>query len=161
MAHLKARGFNVALPLVALLLVLTTPLRAGVPGSTSQVNVDAQGVALRGYDPVAYFDEGKPAHGSQSISTSYQGARYLFASESHRKLFLQDPKKYVPAYGGFCAVGTSFGEKVDADPETGKVVNGTLYVNYNAKTKTVFDGDTQGTISRADKNWRDVKDKAQ
>src|SRR5262245_42049426 len=108
-------------PLVAALFALAiTPAFAGVPGSTSSINVDAHGLALGGYDPVAYFDTGKPTHGVAKIDASYEGARYLFASEAHRKAFLSDPNKYLPEFGGFCAVGTSFGQKVDIDPETGK-----------------------------------------
>lgn len=140
---------------------MMTPLAAfaGVPGSTSAINVDAQGVALGGYDPVAYFDTGRPAHGVETISASYGGARYLFASDAHRQTFLSDPKKYVPEFGGFCAVGTSFGEKVDVDPQTGKVVRGKLYLNNNPKAQAIFDKDTPGTISRAEQNWPTVKDK--
>jgi YHS domain-containing protein len=132
---------------------------AGVPGSTSSINVDEQGLALAGYDPVAYFDTGKPTHGAGTITASYGGARYLFASEAHRQSFLADPKKYLPEFGGFCTVGTSFGEKVDIDPETGKVVNGKLYVNSNPKAQAVFDQDRAGTIQRAEHNWPTVKDK--
>jgi YHS domain-containing protein len=136
-----------------------TPAFAGVPGSTSSINLDAHGLALSGYDPVAYFDTGKPTHGMETISASYEGARYLFASDAHRKSFLGDPKKYLPEFGGFCAVGTSFGEKVDIDPQTGKVVEGKLYVNSNPKAQALFDKDTSGTISRAEHNWPMVKDK--
>jgi YHS domain-containing protein len=98
---------------------------------------------------VAYFDNGKPTHGAATITASYEGARYLFASKAHRKAFLSDPKKYLPEFGGFCAVGTAFGQKVDIDPETGKVVEGKLYVNSNPKAQALFDKDTSGTISRA------------
>jgi hypothetical protein len=139
--------------------IAVTPALAGVPGSTSSINMDAHGLALGGYDPVAYFDTGKPTHGMDTVSASYGGARYLFASEAHRKTFLGDPKKYLPEFGGFCAVGTSFSEKVDIDPETGKVVNGKLYVNSNAKAQGIFDSDTSGTITRAEHNWPAVKDK--
>src|SRR5262249_36446519 len=139
--------------------ITATPAHAGVSGSTSAINVDAHGVALGGYDPVAYFDTGRPTHGVETISASYGGTRYLFASEAHRKTFLTNPKKYVPEFGGFCAVGTSFGEKVDVDPETGKVVKGKLYLNNNAKAQAIFDKDTRGTISRAEHNWPTVKDK--
>jgi hypothetical protein len=153
---------------VALLVVLATvyagaitapPAFAGVPGSTSAINVDAHGIALRGYDPVAYFDTGRPTHGMETISASYGGARYLFASETHRKTFLMNPQKYVPEFGGFCAVGTSYGQKVDVDPETGKVVKGKLYLNNSSKAQAFFDKDTPGTISRAEHNWPVVKDK--
>ena len=153
----------VATTLAALALagpLATLPAVAGVPGSTATVNLDEHGLALGGYDAVAYFDTGKPTHGKETIATSYGGARYLFASEAHRKMFLADPGKYVPQFGGFCAVGTSFGEKVDTDPETGKVVKGKLYLNNSPKVAAKFDEDPLGTISRAEKNWPTVKDKA-
>jgi YHS domain-containing protein len=157
MYSLKLRPLVAACVVVATLA--TTPAIAGVPGSTSSINTDAKGLALGGYDPVAYFDTGKPTRGMETFSASYAGARYLFASDAHRKTFLSEPKKYVPEFGGFCAVGTSFGEKVDIDPETGKVVKGKLYVNSNAKAQGIFDKDTSGTITKAEHNWPTVKDK--
>jgi YHS domain-containing protein len=160
MFHLKIHPLNTAVLLMTLFLLLARPLHAGVPGSTSPINVDAHGLALRGYDPVAYFQDGKPARGAENLSASYGGARYLFASESHRKLFLENPKKYIPEFGGFCAVGTSFGEKVDVDPETGKIVGGKLYLNNGPKAQEIFDHDTRNTISRANQNWPTVRDKA-
>jgi YHS domain-containing protein len=144
---------------VCMLFALAGTVHAGVPGSTSPVNADAGGLALNGYDPVAYFESGKPTHGKPEIEASYGGVRYLFASEAHRRAFRKNPTKYLPEFGGFCAVGTSFGEKVDVDPETGKVVNGKLYLNNNAKAQDIFDKDPNGTISRAEKNWPVVKDK--
>jgi YHS domain-containing protein len=159
MFRLESRRFDTVPPLVILLLFLATPLYAGVPGSTSPINVDAQGVALSGYDPVAYFADGKPTRGVEKLSATYGGVRYLFASDSHRKLFLKDPKKYIPEFGGFCAVGTAHGEKVDVDPETGKVVNGKLYLNNSPKVQKIFDSEPRNTISRAEQNWPAVKDK--
>jgi YHS domain-containing protein len=141
-------------------LVLTMPASAGVPGSHSQVNLDGDGVALGGYDPVAYFEGGKPTHGAAAIFASYAGARYLFTTAAHRNAFLANPKKYVPEFGGFCAVGTSFGEKVDVDPETGEVVNGKLYLNYNQRALDIFNKDPSGTITKAESKWPTVKDKA-
>ena len=141
-------------------LVMTMPATAGVPGSQSEVNLDGKGVALRGYDPVAYFDGGKPTHGIETIFASYGGARYLFATAEHRSAFLANPTKYIPEFGGFCAVGTSFGEKVDTDPETGEVVKGKLYLNYNRKTQDLFDKDQTSTITKAESKWPTVKDKA-
>jgi YHS domain-containing protein len=141
-------------------LVVTMPATAGVPGSRSQINLDGDGVALRGYDPVAYFDGGKPTHGVAAIFASYGGARYLFATAAHRSAFLANPKKYVPEFGGFCAVGASFGEKVDTDPETGEVVNGKLYLNYNQRALDLFNKDQSSTITKAKSNWPTVKDKA-
>jgi YHS domain-containing protein len=160
MSHRKFRRFDTTVSLLTFFLLLASQLHAGVPGSTSPINVDAQGLALRGYDPVAYFKDGKPMRGTENLSASYGGARYLFVSESHRKLFLENPKMYLPEYGGFCAVGTSYGEKVDVDPETGKVVGGKLYLNNSPKAQAIFDHDTPNTISRANQNWPTVKDKA-
>lgn len=138
----------------------TVPAYAGVPGSRSQINLDAHGIALGGYDPVAYFDGGKPTPGIATISASYGGARYLFATAKHRSLFLKNPKKYLPEFGGFCVVGTAFGEKVDVDPQTGKVVNGKLYLNNNQRALDIFNQDQSGTITKANGNWPTVKDKA-
>ncbi|MEK7454900.1 MULTISPECIES: YHS domain-containing (seleno)protein [Sphingomonadaceae] len=163
MLRLGFRPLTVALLAVAAPSVALVPavVHATVPGSTSAVNTDENGLAMRGYDPVAYFDTGKPTKGLTSLEASFDGARYLFASEEHRKQFMADPAKYVPQFGGFCAIGTSFGEKVDADPETGRVVDGKLYVNFNEKAQALFNKDVPGTIQRAEQNWPAVKDKAQ
>jgi YHS domain-containing protein len=151
---------STAILAVLILVPLGGALHAGVPGSTLPINVDSTGLALDGYDAVAYFESGKPTPGNAKIQASYNGARYLFASEAHRKAFIKNPTKYLPEFGGFCAVGTSFGEKVDVDPETGKVVDGKLYLNNSPKAQEIFDKDPGGTISRAEKEWPTVKDKA-
>ena len=141
-------------------LLAMMPAAAGVPGSHSPVDVDAHGIAMGGYDPVAYIDGGKPTHGIATIFASHDGARYLFASVEHRSEFLKNPQKYLPEFGGFCAIGTAFGEKVDGDPKTGEVVNGKLYLNYNTKALDLFNKDQSGTITKANANWPAVKDKA-
>ena len=133
--------------------------RAGVPRSTSQINIDQKGVALGGYDPVAYFDSGKPTRGTPAIFASYHGARYLFETVAHRETFLKNPAKYVPEFGGFCVVGAAFGEKVDVDPGTGKVVNGKLYLNNSERSLEIFEKDESGTIAKAESHWPTVKDK--
>ncbi len=93
-------------------------------------NLDG-GLALRGYDPVAYF-EGRAMEGLPALSLTRDGATYRFASEAHRKAFEADPVKYEPAYGGWCAWAMyDSGEKVDVDPATFKVVNGRVYLFFN------------------------------
>lgn len=157
---------NMSKPIMAALLLAALPsgfifagAAAAVPGSTSTVNVDVHGVGLGGFDPVAYFDTGKPTRGMPALQTSYGGATYYFASGPHRDAFLRDPAKYVPEFGGYCVVGASFGEKVDTDPETGKVVNGKLYLNNSQRALQIFDKDQAGTIAKADANWPAIKDK--
>ena len=161
MPHQKRPRANTRVGLIIWLLFLPLPLYGGVPGSTSPINLDASGLALRGYDPVAYFETGKPRRGMATITAAYGNARYLFATKAHRKSFLSNPTRYLPQFGGFCAVGTSFGEKVDVDPETGKIVNGKLYLNNGPKAQEIFNSDPGNTISRAEHNWPTVKDKAQ
>ena len=161
MAGTHYRRFAAALlaigaPAAALIPAAT---QAAVPGSTSSVNVDQTGLALRGFDPVAYFETGKPTAGVPAIAATVEGVRYFFASEAHREAFLADPAKYLPQFGGFCAIGTSYGEKVDADPQTGRVVGGKLYLNYSPTVQALFDKDVKGTISRAEANWPEVKGK--
>jgi YHS domain-containing protein len=160
MSHPRSRLFNVTPHFVFWLLLVAMPLQAGVPGSTSHINLDATGLALGGYDPVAYFETGKPTRGKPMITASYDGAQYRFASKAHRQAFTKSPGKYLPQFGGFCAVGTSFGEKVDVDPKTGKVVDGKLYLNNGPKAQAIFDQDPGNTISRAEQHWPTVKDKA-
>jgi YHS domain-containing protein len=133
---------------------------AGVPGSTSALNLDEKGLALGGYDPVAYFEGGKPVRGREGISASYGGARYLFATAAHRQTFLKEPEKFVPEFGGYCVVGAAFGEKVDVDPTTGQVVNGRLYLNNSRKALDIFNKDMPGIIAKAQDRWPAVKDKA-
>lgn len=157
---LKPLALTLSATMLAPGLIAAPAAQAGVKGSTSQVNVDENGVALGGYDPVAYFDSGKPTRGLDRLSASYGGARYLFATAAHRKAFLANPARYVPEFGGFCATGTAFGEKVDVDPQTGKVVNGKLYLNNGPRALQVFNQDIPGIIGKAQANWPVVRDKA-
>jgi YHS domain-containing protein len=155
---------SVLLPVVAAAslsaVVAANMVQAGVPGSTSPINLDERGVALAGYDPVAYFEGGAPEKGTPRIAASHGGARYLFATVAHKRAFLKNPRKYVPEFGGYCVIGAAYGEKVDVDPETGKVVHGKLYLNNSKKVLEMFNQDREGTISKAQSNWPSVKDKA-
>lgn len=138
--------------------LVASPAFAAEKGSTSPINVE-NGLALHGYDAVAYFADGTPTKGNPAIVASYQGVRYQFATEAHRKAFEAAPASYAPQFGGYCALGTAYGEKVDTDPTTGKVVNGKLYLNYNHKTAERWNTDKPGFISKAEANWASVKDK--
>jgi YHS domain-containing protein len=130
------------------------------PKSTSPVNVDPAGVALRGYDPVAYFTAGKPNPGVASFQSKFQGATYQFASAANKDAFDKDPAKFAPQYGGFCAFAAAKGAKFDADPAVFKVVDGKLYMNFNADVSSKWNADVPGHIKAADANWPALKDKA-
>ncbi|MBV9490221.1 MAG: YHS domain-containing protein [Verrucomicrobia bacterium] len=120
----------------------------------TKVNVDSQGVILKGYDPVAYFKQRKSVKGNPAIETTYQGATYLFASAANKAEFEKDPAKYVPSYGGFCAYGIANGVMADVDgPEAFTVYNGKLYICGNQAALKGFKTDIDANIDKADLNW--------
>ena len=122
---------------------------------TTKVNVDSQGVILKGYDPVAYFKQRKPVKGNPGVASTYQGATYLFASAANKAEFDKDPAKYVPSYGGFCAYGVANGVMADVEgPDAFTVYNGKLYVCGNQAAFKSFKTDIDANIDKADANWR-------
>jgi len=130
-------------------LLLSTPLLAA-----DLVNVSgASKAAVSGYDPVAFFTDSKPVNGSPAITATHQGATYFFATEEHKRLFVQNPDKYVPQYGGFCAYGVALGKLFPVDISTWQIRNGKLYLNLNAAILKDFNADFQGNVVKADKNW--------
>lgn len=129
------------------------------PSSPAPINLDAAGLALKGYDPVAYFDAGTPTPGSADFTAEHDGATYRFATAENRDAFMADPGHYAPAYGGFCAMAMSLGYKVDIDPNAWKIVDDRLYVQANERATWVWEKDIPGNISKADGFWPQVKDK--
>lgn len=136
------------------------PAAAVVEHSASAINTDEGGLALHGYDPVAYFKTGKATPGNPKFTAMHAGARYIFANAANLKAFKAKPAAYLPQYGGFCAMGTSFGKKVDGDPTVWKIVDGKLYLNFNKDVGARWKGDIPGNISRAEGEWPKIKDKA-
>jgi YHS domain-containing protein len=123
------------------------------------VNED-HGVAIKGYDPVAYFTDNRPVKGSKAHSFVYEGVTYEFASAAHRKLFAADPEKYAPQFGGFCAYGTATGHKAVIDPAAFSIVEGKLYLNYDTKVRDAWRKDEPGYIHKADEAWPSVSQQA-
>lgn len=115
---------------------------------------EKDGVALRGYDPVSYFVAGKPQLGSAAHTFTYQGSTFRFASAENRQLFVDNPEKYAPQFGGYCAFGVSNGGyKVSTQPDAFAVVDGKLYLNYNAEVQKLWQKDIPGHIATAEKKW--------
>ena len=114
-------------------------------------------IALSGYDPMTYFAK-KPFAGKKSIAYTYLGITYYFVSEKSRTIFKTNPSKYEPAYGGWCAyaLAKKKPEKMEADPETYKIVNDKLYVFYTSfgiNTVKKWNKDEEKSKASADKNW--------
>jgi YHS domain-containing protein len=115
---------------------------------------------LSGYDPVAYFTDGKPMKGTGFHEIAFRGVTYVFASEDHKKQFMANPERYLPAYGGYCAYGVAVGKKFVADPEVWKIVDGKLYLNLDRDIQRRWEKDIPGYLKKADANWSGIKDQA-
>jgi YHS domain-containing protein len=109
--------------------------------------------AIRGYDAVAYFTEGKPVKGLDEFSVDYLGAEWKFASQEHLEMFRADPEAYAPQYGGYCAYAVANGETASAEPELWTIHEGKLYLNYNRRINAQFQQDIDSYIQQADQNW--------
>lgn len=134
----------------------------GISGGTqaiagpATVNVDDTGLALLGYDPVAYFEMSKPAKGKTEHTAKHNGAVYRFVSDRHRQLFVANPVRYVPAYGGWCSFGMRYGQTSRVDPLSWDIVDGRLYLTLNLGTRTVWQKAKVENITIADRLWKKV-----
>ncbi|NJO01989.1 MAG: YHS domain-containing protein [Bacteroidia bacterium] len=109
--------------------------------------------AIQGYDPVAYFEEGKPVKGKEELSYAWKGAKWHFASQKNLAAFKANPVKYAPQYGGYCAYAIANGSTVKIDPNVWAIVNGKLYLNYDASIGKKWKADQTNLIRKADANW--------
>ena len=135
-------------------LALAALLSTAAAAALSPVNRSLLGgVAIDGFDPVAYFTDGRPVEGSKAHSFDWQGATWRFASAAHRDLFAAAPEKYAPQYGGYCAWAVSNGYTADTDPEAWSIVDGRLFLNYSLEVRSKWEQDVPGNIGRADRNW--------
>ena len=157
MTMLKSLTLAIALAFAAL---------AAAPSSAfavAEVNVSpgktllGPGIAVHGFDPVAYFTEGKPVQGSAKFSKVHNNATYRFANAENLKTFEANPDKYIPAYGGFCAFGVSVGAKFDGDPRYWKIVDGKLYLNLNEDIQKTWLEDVPGNIEKANEAWQRIE----
>ena len=125
---------------------------------TKHLNLE-NGIAIQGYDPVAYFSN-KALKGDKQYKANYKGAVYFFSSEINKNNFLKDPSKYEPQYGGWCAFAMGDnGKKVEIDPETFKIIDGSLYLFYNAffnNTLKSWNKDEKNLKANAEKNWSTI-----
>lgn len=115
-----------------------------------------RGVAVKGYDVVAYFSDSEPTKGNKQYAFEYEGVTWHFANAEHLATFKADPAKYMPAYGGYCAYGVAKGATYNIDPEAWKIVDGTLYLNYSKGVQKDWQADIPGFIAKANANWPSV-----
>nr|WP_281422932.1 YHS domain-containing (seleno)protein [Thaumasiovibrio subtropicus] len=118
-----------------------------------EVYSDFFGNAIEGYDPVAYFSEGKALKGDKAWELEWKGADWRFSSQANLAAFKENPEKYAPQYGGYCAWAVSQGYTAKIDPEAWHIHDGKLYLNYNASVQSTWQQDIPGNIVKADQNW--------
>ena len=122
-------------------------------------NLDKNGVAIQGYDPVAFFTQNKPVKGSAEFQSGYKGATYYFASAEDKSAFDAIPAKYEPQFGGYCAYGVSQGHLAPVKIEAFQIVNARLLMQYDLEVKGTFNKDQAGNLQKADKNWPGLMEK--
>ena len=157
----------VKIPLWLLLfctLFISDALSADHKHASSSYNLDSNGLALQGYDPVSYHNQG-PEKGSKEYSFEYGGVTYQFSSQETLETFTAAPTTYLPAFGGWCAWAMLDGEKVDVDPETYKIINGISYLFYNSfftntlsKWNSRANSETEEVlVKKAQSEWRKLE----
>ncbi|RED18140.1 YHS domain-containing (seleno)protein [Pontivivens insulae] len=128
---------------------------SAVPAAAQEAPVFSTffGGAIRGYDPVAYFTEGRPVEGSGDFQSEWNGATWSFANAENKALFDADPEAYAPQYGGYCAWAVSQGYTASVDPNAWRIVDDKLYLNYSADIQSRWEQDIPGHIELANGHW--------
>jgi len=119
--------------------------------------ISGKRVALKGYDPVSYFTEGKPEKGSGEFTFAFDDTTYWFKSAEHQARFAADPEHYAPQFDGYCAVQLSRGRKVEADPDAWTITNGKLYVFSARPAVPKFEQQAAGIVEKASENWQQLR----
>ncbi len=153
------RNLTAALAIIAGLFVAGAAIAGTETNTSSGLTIKGPGLAVHGYDVVAYFTKGRPMVGRAKHSTVYKDATYRFASKEHLDSFKNDPETYVPKYGGYCAYGVAVGAKFDGDPQLWRIVDGKLYLNLNEDIQKTWQKDIPGNKKKADRNWTKIAHK--
>ena len=154
-ARLAAGGLTVFSLLVAVSLLISTSMSGtAFAGSKPLVNtLGSPGIAIKGYDPVAYFEKGGPRKGKAQFSLQHGGVRWRFESAENMAKFQADPSKYTPAYGGYCAYGVAQGYLVKIEPDAWSIRDGKLYLNYDKSVQRLWEKRPERYISKANTKW--------
>ena len=140
-------------------IFVTTAAHAAPPVNTLKPGLfgGRSDTAILGFDPVAYFTDGKPVKGQDSFTHEYLGAKWKFASQAHLDLFKSDPRKYAPQYGGYCAYGVAQGVTPETDPAAFVVRDNKLYLNLSKSVQKLWQQDIAGYVKDANNNWPALK----
>lgn len=137
----------------SLLLLMVGLAGSAVAADKILQNLNKDGLALQGYDPVAFFTVGGPVKGQAQFSSEYRGARYWFHSAKNKATFDADPAKYEPQFGGYCAYGVSRNALVEIKIDAWQIVDGRLLMQKNQSIRDDFNEDAAGNLKKADEKW--------
>ncbi len=121
------------------------------------VNANANDLAIHGYDAVSYFTDSKASKGNHKYTATYKSAIYQFSNEENRELFQDNPEKFAPQFGGFCAMGVALNKKLDADPTAWKIVDDKLYLNLNKAVQKKWLSDVPTHLDTANRVWSGIQ----
>ena len=121
------------------------------------INANANDLAIHGYDAVSYFTDSKATKGNHKYTATYKSAIYQFSSEENRERFQENPEKFAPQFGGFCAMGVALNKKLDVDPMAWKIVNDKLYLNLNKAVQKKWLSDVPSHLETANRVWSGIQ----
>jgi len=156
--NLRTRFCVSVIAIISITALAACSASKAVVGTNGSAGVDPiykypGALALKGYDAVAYFNEGRAVEGSDQFTHEWNGAKWRFASAENRDSFVSRPERYAPQYGGYCAWAVGHGYTAKGDPEAWKIVEGKLYLNYSKDVKAKWEQDIPGFIAKGDENW--------
>jgi YHS domain-containing protein len=146
------------LPIVFAFLAITL-VACGKSVGFEAFSKTADGLAVRGYDTVAFFAEQSAVQGNPSYAYAWKGAKWLFSTPENMEKFKQNPEAYAPQFGGYCSYAVSHGYTADGDPRAWKIVDGKLFLNYNQKTKETWEKEQNQFIKQGEENWLEFQKK--
>lgn len=141
---------------LAMVATVTIAVRSA-SAAVDPINKNVFGTALKGYDAVAYFKEGKPVKGKDDFRHEWMGAKWYFASAENRDEFAKNPEKYAPQFGGYCAWAVAHNYTASIDPEAWKIIDGKLYLNYSKDVQKKWEQDIPGFVKQGNENWPKLK----
>jgi YHS domain-containing protein len=157
MEHLNMNFGNRTFLLVAIFIGIAVGLAAcSKTEGVAKVNAK-DGLALRGYDAVAYFAIENAVAGNPKFEYAWNGAKWIFANAENLEKFKQNPESYAPQFGGYCSYAVSHGYTADGDPQAWKIVDGKLYLNYNQEAKKAWEKEQEKFIKDGQKNWSEFQ----
>lgn len=142
-----------ALARTVLGIILAAAVALPAMAGQGMIATGPDNVAIKGYDTVAYFTDGRPMKGKSEFAYTWNDVEWHFASAAHRDLFAQDPERYAPQFGGFCAMGLTTDQKAAADPTAWTIVDGKLYLKFSQGARDRWRADEAANIKKAEANW--------